>query len=240
MAAFGGFAGTTVTHMMRVGISRAINSNEAGQGSSPLIHSSAHTIHPVRQGLWGATEVFVDTAITCSVSALAALAVLVTGLWSSGLDGATLTVAVFETFYVYGGVVFIGVMMFLFGLTTTAGWFSYYNNIFEHLLRNHPKIRDTCISVFKFVFPIPNVFLVTIITLTGGARINWAIADICLVIPVFINLVVLVLLNKDFFKLLKDYKARYMGIGTVDPNFKPFLDTPPTKEEMEELEEIAG
>ena len=69
-AATGGFVGVGVMTVVRTGIARSINSNEAGQGSSPMIHSSADTIHPIRQGMWGCTEVFVDTIIVCTVTAL--------------------------------------------------------------------------------------------------------------------------------------------------------------------------
>lgn len=232
-AAVGGFAGSTVSHMMRVGLSRSINSNEAGQGSSPLCHSSAHTIHPVRQGLWGSCEVFVDTVIVCSATALA---VVCSGMWSSGIKGASLTMASFETLYGSVGPLFICFLMFMFGLTTTCGVYTYYNSLFMHLLRNHPAARDTCIKCFRIIFPLSNVFQVGLVVLSGGgAALNWAIADLCLIIPVFINLIIMLIMSPKFFQLLRDYKARYMGIGTVNPNFQPFYDNPPSEKEVEDL-----
>lgn len=57
-AAIGGFAGCAVSEMIRVGMARSVYSNEAGWGTSPMIHSSARTPHPVAQGLWGSFEVF--------------------------------------------------------------------------------------------------------------------------------------------------------------------------------------
>lgn len=232
-SAAGGFAGATVSKVMRMGIARSINSNEAGQGSSPLIHGSSNTIHPVRQGLWGSFEVFIDTIIVCSVTALA---ILCTGEWTSGIQGASLTIASFQNVYGQAGVVFIGIMGALFGLTTTSGWFTYYISIINHGLRNHPQARNKIVTAFKYLFPLPNIIIVSSIVLTGnGPDLFWAIVDITLVIPVFTNLAGILMLQDKFFELLKDYKARYMGIGKIDPNFRIFYE-----DNSEETTTIAG
>jgi AGCS family alanine or glycine:cation symporter len=224
-AASGGFVGASVAVTVRTGLARSINSNEAGQGSSPLIHGSADTPHPVAQGLWGSAEVFVDTMIICIVTALS---VLCSGVWNSGTMGASLAIAAFRQSYGQIGVVFIGVMMFFFGLTTTSGWFSYYLSIIQHFMRRWPKARDRVISVFRFLFPLPNIVIVSSIVLTGnGPDLFWAIVDITLAIPVFANLLSIFLLRRDFWTLLKDFKARYMGIGQIEAGFVPFYDTPP-------------
>lgn len=69
---------------IRQGVSRSIYSNEAGNGTSPLIHGSADTIHPIRQGLWGAVEVFGDTIVVCMCTGLA---ILVTDVWELRAPG---------------------------------------------------------------------------------------------------------------------------------------------------------
>lgn len=224
-AAVGSFAGAGVQLAISKGLSRSINSNEAGQGSSPLIHGSADTIHPMRQGLWGSFEVFVDTLVVCSVTALA---VLVTGEWETGVAGASLTIAAFQSVYGQAGVAFIGVMAFLFGITTTTGWFTYYCAIINHALRYKPVLRDKVITIFKCVFPLPNIIIVSMIVLTGnGPDLFWTIVDITLVIPVFTNLLAIFILRKKFWAIMHDYKARHMGIGTVDPNFYVFYEDDP-------------
>jgi len=231
-AAVGGFTGAVVARVMSNGIARSINSNEAGQGSSPLIHGSANTIHPVRQGLWGSFEVLTDTIIVCSVTALA---ILSTGTWTSGKAGATLTIFAFQTGFGSWGPIFIGVMCALFGLTTTAGWFTYYLTVINYALRYKPVLRDRVILIFKFLFPLPNIIIVSSIVLTGNhADLFWAMVDISLVAPVFTNLLALFCLRKKFWALLRDYKARYMGIGTVDPNFCVFYEDDPTVAKEEE------
>lgn len=224
-AAAGGFAGAAMAAAVRTGMARSINSNEAGQGSSPLIHGSADTVHPIRQGLWGAFEVFVDTGIICSVTALC---VMTSGVWSSGIKGASLVVLAFQNSYGMAGVVFLGVMMLFFGITTTSGWFSYYLVVMKHGLRRWPGLYEKVESAFRFIYPLPNLIIVSSIVLTGnGPDLFWIIVDITLALPVFGNLLAIFLLRKDFFALLKDYKARFMGIGAVDPSFQPFYDEPP-------------
>ena len=69
MAATGGFAGSTVVLAIRWGLARGVYSNEAGTGMAPLAHSSSSANHPVKQGLWGITEVFVDTIVVCTMTA---------------------------------------------------------------------------------------------------------------------------------------------------------------------------
>lgn len=222
MSAVGGFAGAGVMTIIRTGVARSINSNEAGQGSSPMIHAKASTVHPVRQGLWGSVEVFIDTMIVCTITAMA---VLSTGVWNSGLTAATLTIAAFESGFGNIGVWFIGLITFLFGITTTTGWYSYYTSLVAHAFERHPNLKYKALFVFKLIFPWPNLIIVTLFVLTGhSANLFWAVIDILTVLPTFFNVIAISLLSGVFVTLLNDYKARYMGIGTVDPNFRIFHD----------------
>lgn len=132
-AAVGGFLGSTLVKTINEGLARSINSNEAGQGSSPLIYGSADTIHPVRQGLWGSFDVFINTIV---ISSITALSVLVTDTWTSGVYGATLTINAYESVYGQWGSILIGFIAILFGLTTTSGWFSYYISIIQYVFKN--------------------------------------------------------------------------------------------------------
>ena len=78
-AATGGFAGSTMMMALRYGVARGLFSNEAGLGSAPMVHAAAQTDHPVRQGLYGIFEVFVDTILVCTTTGLV---ILVTGVWT--------------------------------------------------------------------------------------------------------------------------------------------------------------
>lgn len=230
-AAAGGFAGSVVSVTMRSGISRSMNSNEAGQGTSPFVHGSANVDHPMKQGLWGAFEVFIDTIIICNITALA---VLCTGVWNNGQAGATLTMSAYAHTFGQAGTWFIGIMALLFGLTTTSAWYAYDIVNIRYMLRNHPVSRDKLIKAWKFLFPIPNIIIVTTLTLHHyDATVFWAITDISLVLPVFFNLFSLFVLRGKFWEIFRDYKARYMGIGKVDPQFPIFYENIPGVAERE-------
>jgi AGCS family alanine or glycine:cation symporter len=122
-AATGGFAGSTVMLAMRYGIARGLFSNEAGLGSAPLVHAAARTDHPVRQGLYGIFEVFVDTILVCTTTGLA---IMVTGVWSGGATGAELAGQAFSTGLpgTWGNIV-VTLSLMLFAYSTVIGW-SYY------------------------------------------------------------------------------------------------------------------
>lgn len=231
-AAVGGFVGSTVSTVISTGVARSINSNEAGQGSSPLIHGSADTAHPFRQGLWGSFEVFMDTIIVCTITALS---VLCSGAWEQGYTGATLTIKAYETVFGGFGSAYIGIMCALFGITTTAGWYTYYIAVMRHGLRYKPVLADKLEFLFKFIFPLPNIVIVSSIVLTGnGPNLFWTIVNISLVAPVFTNLLGLFILRKKFFQIMKDYKARYMNIGKVDPDFYVFYEDDPVIKAQED------
>ncbi|MGH7508791.1 MAG: alanine/glycine:cation symporter family protein [Gemmatimonadales bacterium] len=122
-AAVGGFAGGTVALALRYGIARGLFSNEAGLGSAPLVHAAASTDHPVRQGMYGIFEVFVDTLLICTTTGLV---ILVTGAWETGETSAALTGRAFETGLpgVWGDVL-VTTGLVLFAFSTIVGW-SYY------------------------------------------------------------------------------------------------------------------
>lgn len=122
-AATGGFAGSTIMLALRYGVARGLFSNEAGLGSAPMVHAAAQTDHPVRQGLYGIFEVFVDTILVCTFTGLA---ILVTGVWSSGSTGAALAGQAFSIGLpgTWGNVV-VTTSLVLFAFSTLIGW-SYY------------------------------------------------------------------------------------------------------------------
>lgn len=225
-AMVGGFAGAGVKTAIQAGVARAVNSNEAGMGTSPMIHAAADTEHPVRQGMWGIVEVFVDTIIVCSVTALS---VLCTGAWTSGSTSMTLALEAFTTAYGGFGMHFLNLMLCLFGLTTTAAAFAYYDAALRFMLKRcSEKTRETCSFIFKLLFPLPNIFIVCTMVFSGGDfSLYWAFVDIIIALPVFWNVIGLAIMSPKFAALLKDYKARYLGVGKVDTDFKIFYETEP-------------
>ena len=125
--AVGGFFGAGMTRAMRVGVARGVYSNEAGVGSAPMAHASSSETDPVRQGLWGIFEVFVDTILMCT---LTALVILTSGVdipfGTANYSGMTLANAAFSSvFGTQTASVFLSVSILLFAFTSIVGWSMY-------------------------------------------------------------------------------------------------------------------
>ncbi|MDU1910450.1 amino acid carrier protein [Fusobacterium sp.] len=217
-AAAGGFAGAAFSQVMRIGMARSVFSNEAGWGSSPMIHASAQTDHPIKQGLWGAFEVFIDTIVVCT---LTCLVIIITGVWNSGATGATLTLNAFETGMGSASKIFIATGIFLFGVTTSSGWYAYYEIILRHLMKSSPKLKDGILKFYKIFYPVPGFIMVLMATTIGmpGSTV-WLFADFTTAVPTFINIAVMLSLSGTFFKLFKDYQTKYILKEEVKPEDK--------------------
>lgn len=220
-AAFGGVMGFSVTQAIKVGLARSVFSNEAGWGSAPMVHATAKVDHPIKQGLMGVFEVFVDTFVICSITCLL---IIVTGQWSSGLDGASLTLAAFQSGMGRFGRVVLAIGVFLFGLTTSSGLYVQMEVVVRYLIGNTTQ-KKILLSLYKWTYPIPQLALVWIAVYFGypGTTV-WLFSDASTALPIFANIIALVLLAPRFVELLKDYKARYLGVGVIDPDFKVFFD----------------
>ncbi len=165
-AAFGGFAGASVSLAMTTGFARSVYSNEAGWGTSPMIHASAKVDHPIKEGLVGVFEVSTSTFIICTITALA---VLVTGLWSTGIHGANLTLTAFESELGMFGRIVIAISVFLFGITTASGIYVQSEAIFNHVIKN-PKTVKVVINAYRFLYPLVALIMVFIAVLNRSAR----------------------------------------------------------------------
>ena len=229
-AAVGGFAGAGVAMAMRLGFARSVFSNEAGWGTSPMVHASANTDHPIKQGLLGAFEVFADTMVVCT---LTGLVVITTGYWSSGLLGADLTLSAFESVMGHGARALLAVTIFLFGLTTSTGWYAYYRTLLDHAFKGSEKVRKTATAIFVIGNPLWG-FLTCFVTVVFGGTPKelWVFADFTSLVPTLVNVFTLLIIGGKFIELLNDYKARYLGIGKVDPNFKLFYEDKVNEEQQ--------
>lgn len=189
-AAVGGFAGSTIAFAMRYGIARGVFTNEAGLGSAPIAHAAATTDHPVRQGLWGVFEVFADTLVICSITALA---IVSTGVWQTGETGAALTTAAFNAAIPGGGyIVSIGIVLFAF--STILGWEYYGERCAEYLFG--PKVN----MIYRIIW-IPFIVIGAI----GGLEFVWSLADTLNGLMAIPNLIGLIALSGTVFKLTKEF-----------------------------------
>ncbi|MBQ2867646.1 MAG: alanine:cation symporter family protein, partial [Firmicutes bacterium] len=189
-------------------------------GTSPIVHATSMVDHPVKQGMMGAFEVFVDTIVVCSATGLL---VITTGFWSSGLVGAELTLTALEANIGSFARMAIAISIFFFAMTTGTGWFVYYRTLLVHAFEG--EFREKILLVQKVLNPFMGLIITCITVFGGGTPAElWVMADFSSALPTFINVFVLLILSGKVFDLIKDYKARYMGVGQVDPNFKVFYE----------------
>ena len=189
-AAVGGFTGTVMMQAIRYGVARGIFTNEAGLGSAPIAHAAATTDHPVRQGLWGVFEVFTDTIVICSITALA---ILVTGVWQSGESGGVLSAMAFDTGLPGIGRYIVSVGLILFAYSTILGWEYYGERCLEYLFGTKP------IMAYRIIWVV-----VVIVGAVGGLTFMWDLADTLNGLMAFPNLVGLLMLSPVVFKLTKE------------------------------------
>ena len=193
-AAVGGFTGTVMMQAIRFGIARGIFTNEAGLGSAPIAHAAATTDHPVRQGLWGVFEVFTDTIVICSITALS---ILVTGVWETGESGAVLSAMAFDTGIPVVGRFIVSIGLILFAYSTILGWEYYGERCLEYLAGTKPII------VYRLLWVVA-----VVVGAIGGLEFMWDLADTLNGLMAFPNLVGVLILSPVVFKLTREFFAK--------------------------------
>jgi AGCS family alanine or glycine:cation symporter len=190
-AATGGFAGAAVWAAIRFGVARGVFSNEAGLGSAPIAHAAAQTKGPVSQGLVAMLGTFIDTLIVCSFTALA---ILVTGAWTSGETGAALTSKAFDLALPGVGGYIIALSLAVFAFTTILGWSYYCERSLQYLFG--VKI----ITPFRVLWS-----LAALVGATLKLSFVWLLADTMNALMAIPNLIALALLSPIVFKLTKEF-----------------------------------
>lgn len=202
-AVVGGVVGITLKSAITWGFKRGVFSNEAGLGSAPMAHAAADTEGPVQQGLWGIFEVFVDTIVICTLTALPILmtGVMETGVFEYGVKGTTaINVAAFST--VFGdkiGSLIIAVGLLLFAFSTILGWSLYGTRCIEYVF------GTKSIKIYQIIF-----IGVVIIGATMDLSLAWNISDTLNGLMAIPNLIGLVGLSGVVIRLTKDYFAKNM------------------------------
>ena len=194
----GGLAGVGIKTAITKGVGRGIFSNEAGLGSAPIAHAAADVDHPVKQGIYGVFEVFMDTIVVCTMTALVVLLGVGVQNIEYGTDiGANLTINGFMT--VYGtkvpGVV-VAVCLSLFAFSTILTWALYGTRCMEYLFGT--KVN----KVYQIIF-----CLVLIVGATTELQVVWNIADTLNGLMALPNLAALLILSPVTIKLCKEYFA---------------------------------
>ena len=188
-AAAGGAAGYGIKQAVRYGVARGVFSNEAGLGSNAIIHAAADTDSPAEQGYWGILEVFLDTVVMCTVTALT---ILVSGVPTDTGDGALMCASAFSTVFGRLGGIFVTVSICVFAFATLIGWSYYGRRGLEYLLgARSAKIYNVIYSAAVFVGCISQLELI------------WELADLANALMAVPNLISLCLLSGEATKELK-------------------------------------
>ncbi len=185
----GGVAGSAV----KTGIARGIFTNEAGMGSSPIAHGCSNADNPVKQGMWGIFEVFLDTVVICTLTALVILSAPPELL--KLYDGAELTSAAFSTVFGKWGGAVISVSVMLFATASVFGWAFYGQKALEYIT---PSKR--ILKAYKMIF-IAFLYIGAVSKLTQV----WEIADTLNGLMAIPNLTAIVYLSPVVVKLTKKY-----------------------------------
>jgi AGCS family alanine or glycine:cation symporter len=209
-SAAGGFAGYGIAAALRRGVSRGVFTNEAGLGSSVMAHSATDIDEPVVQGMWGIFEVFLDTIVICTVTALA---ILTSGAYSmaehlrfftdnpggelpNAMTGVGLTSAAFDTALPFGGE-FVTIAITLFAYSTILGW-SYFGERAASYLFGHKAVIPYKIAFIAFIA----------VGCLSGLNLVWDISDTFNGLMAIPNLISITLLSGQVIKMTNDYTRR--------------------------------
>ena len=195
-AAVGGAAGYTIGQALRNGLARGVFSNESGLGTGGIAAAAARTHEPVRQALISMTQTFIDTLVVCTFTGIAILA---TGVWTSGLDGASLTQQAFTTSLPgEWGTRIVAVCLTFFAFSTILGW-SYYGE------RNLQYLVGT-----RAIVPYRMLFIVvTAVAAVVELDVVWLVSDVMNGLMAIPNLIGLLLLSGIVVRETRQYFARY-------------------------------
>ena len=217
-AVAGGTAGVVISTVIQQGFKRGVFSNEAGLGSSVMVHSNSNVKEPVKQGMWGIFEVFADTMVVCTITALV---VLTSGLYdlnsfslAQNTSDATLVADAFNSTFSFGfgfGGKFIAVAIALFAFTTVLGWDHYGTKAWEYLFGTKTT------KVYK-VIHLVTIFLGAILT----SSLAWDISDTFNGLMMIPNLIGVIALSGLVAKITKNYIDRKIRNKDIKPMLSAF------------------
>ena len=192
------------------GCKRGIFSNEAGLGSSVMVHSNSNVKEPVKQGMWGIFEVFADTIVVCTMTAIVVLSSgainLETGLVEEGVNDATLVASSFGAKFGKPGEWFVALAVLLFAFTTVMGWSHYGSKAVEYLC----GVKG--VKVYKVIFVL---MMVSGAVLTSS--LAWDISDTFNGLMMIPNLIGVLSMTPLVVKLTKNYVARKIKGEDIEP-----------------------
>lgn len=207
----GGFLGYGIASAMRYGFARGIFSNEAGMGSASIAHATANTKEPVEQGLWGVFEVFVDTFIVCTLTALLILTSGQTVTASS--KGAAVAMSAFSNILGFFGTLVYSVILPLFAFSTILAWSVYGSKAAQYLFKRKQNGAKLGFNVI-YLLLIVGIGLLTFFAGENlGSDFVWLISDMTNALMAIPNLIAIVILSGQLIKIIKNYFDRKKGMN---------------------------
>jgi AGCS family alanine or glycine:cation symporter len=194
IAATGGFAGAAVMAAIRFGVARGIFSNEAGLGTAGIAQAAGTTSSPVRSGMIGMLGTFIDTIIICSMTGLA---IITSGVWTSGASGAALSAAAFEQAMPGVGGYILTLALVVFAFTTILGWSYFGEKCWEYM------VGTQAILPFRILWVVAVPF-----GAIAQLDFAWLVADTLNGLMAIPNLLSLLLLSPIVVKLTKEHFAK--------------------------------
>ena len=218
----GGIFGYTFAKIIQKGMARGVFSNEAGLGSSVYAHCASETREPVRQGLWGIFEVFFDTFIICTITALMILSCNdLTALTGAESDAALSLAAFSNNFGIFGTVCFC-IILPLFAFTTILAWSYYGEKATEFIFQKaSKKVQKAATMTFKVLYVVLIVASAVI-----SSDLVWSISDTTNGLMALPNLIAVIGLSGLTVKITKNYYDRKKGLDV-----KPMLSAYPEQNE---------
>lgn len=226
----GGVVGYGIKSAITWGFKRGAFSNEAGLGSSVMVHSNSNVKEPVRQGMWGIFEVFADTIVVCSLTAFVILSSglvdLETGQMISENAGSGLVGEAFATVFGGLGPKFIAIAILLFAYSTVLGWSHYGAKAFEYLLGTKAMV------VYKIVF-----IIMTFFGCTMSLGLAWDLSDTFNGLMMIPNLIGVLALAGTVKKITANYVRRKFHGSEEEPMYSAFPDVQKAQMENEQSKE---
>lgn len=212
MAGVGGFAGATFKDAVRFGVARGLYSNDAGTGYGIVAHASAMTDHPVRQSSWGWGEVFLDTIVVCSVTALS---IIITNSYIDfpNVTSAQLTTVAFKVAYGEFGGYFMAIAVSLLAWTTIIGMYYSCEKSLNYAFGD-TTANKFAIKMYMIYYLVPCLLFYKI-----DAEFLWAATDILSAVYVMVTLTFIYTKKKELVRLYNDFWYRF--IPALEKGEKP-------------------
>ncbi|MGL5382766.1 MAG: alanine/glycine:cation symporter family protein [Culicoidibacterales bacterium] len=200
--------GGTLGGVISLGVKRGLFSNEAGMGSAPNIAATAKVSHPVKQGLMQSLGVFTDTLLICTATAFMVLLPVGGVIEAGSAEGVAIVTGILVNELGTWAGIFLSICTTFFAFSSIVGFYYYGETNIEFMSK-----KKVYLLVYRFA-----VVGMVLFGAVAELAVVWNIADLFMGLMALMNLIAIMLLSKQAFKLLKDYDAQKKA-GIIEPIF---------------------